>query len=152
MKRAAVVFGAGLLFGAGLVVSGMTDPRNVVGFLDFAGRWNPKLAFVMAGAVGVHAALLRLYARRRPAAATWRTGGRARLDAKLVVGSAIFGVGWGLSGYCPGPAITALGFGLPAALGFVAAMIAGARLGDRVLGRGAGDDQRRAEATCSAEG
>jgi len=148
VRRAAVVFGAGLLFGMGLVISGMTDPRNVVGFLDFTGRWNPKLAFVMAGAVGIHAVLLRLLARKRPLGATSRAGGRARIDAKLVVGSAIFGVGWGLSGYCPGPAITALGFGLPAAFGFVAAMIAGARLGDRVLGRGAGDAP---DTTCSAE-
>jgi uncharacterized membrane protein YedE/YeeE len=149
VRRAAVVFGAGLLFGAGLVVSGMTDPRNVVGFLDFAGRWNPKLAFVMAGAVGVHALLLRLHARRRGAAARSGPGARARIDAPLVCGAAIFGVGWGLSGYCPGPAITALGFGLPAAFGFVAAMIAGARLGDRVLARRAGGPD---DVTCSAEG
>ena len=148
MRRPLVVFGAGLLFGAGLVVSGMTDPRNVIGFLDFAGRWNPRLAFVMGGAVGVHALLLALIARRHGKAAPWRAGRGPRIDTKLLVGSAIFGVGWGLSGYCPGPAITALGFGLPAALGFVVAMIAGTRLGDLVLGRGADD---RGRATCSAE-
>jgi uncharacterized membrane protein YedE/YeeE len=117
---------AGALFGIGLVVSGMTDPRNVIGFLDVAGRWNPRLAAVMAGAVGVHAALLGLLARAG--------GGRGarllprrdnRIDRSLIVGSAIFGVGWGLSGYCPGPAIASLGFGARSAYVFVAAMIVG---------------------------
>jgi hypothetical protein len=148
VRRPLVVLGAGLLFGAGLVISGMTDPRNVIGFLDFAGRWNPRLAFVMAGAVGVHALLLAVIARRRGAQAPWRGAGRSRLDAKLVVGSAIFGVGWGLSGYCPGPAIAALGFGLPTAFGFVLSMIAGTRLGDLVLRRGADDP---GSVTCLAE-
>jgi uncharacterized membrane protein YedE/YeeE len=149
VRRAGAALGAGLLFGAGLVISGMTDPRNVVGFLDVAGRWNPKLAFVMAGAVGVHALLLRLLGRRFGGAAGSPGGARAGVDAKLIAGAAIFGVGWGLSGYCPGPAIASLGFGLPAAFGFVAAMIAGARVGDFVLARGADD---RADVTCSAEG
>jgi uncharacterized membrane protein YedE/YeeE len=126
------LFGAGALFGVGLILAGMTDPRNVIGFLDFAGQWNPRLAFVMAAAIAVHAGLLWATARRRGGASPWARR-PARLDAKLVVGAAIFGVGWGLSGYCPGPAITALGFGLPAAFGFVSAMIAGTLLGDVTL-------------------
>ena len=117
---------AGALFGAGLVLSGMTDPRNVLGFFDFSAAWNPRLVAVMAGAVGVHAALLALLARA--------AGGRGarllpprdnRVDRSLVAGAAIFGVGWGLSGYCPGPAIASLGTGARTAFAFVAAMIVG---------------------------
>ena len=117
---------AGALFGAGLVLSGMTDPRNVLGFLDFSAAWNPRLVAVMAGAVGVHAALLALLARA--------AGGRGarllpprdnRVDRSLVAGAAIFGIGWGLSGYCPGPAIASLGTGARTAFAFVAAMIVG---------------------------
>jgi uncharacterized membrane protein YedE/YeeE len=104
----------------------MTDPRNVIGFLDFSGHWNPRLVGVMAGAVGVHAGLLALLARTG--------GGRGarllparndRIDRSLIVGAAVFGVGWGLSGYCPGPAIASLGFGAQSAYAFVAAMIVG---------------------------
>ena len=125
-RRALGALVAGALFGLGLVVSGMTDPRNVIGFLDFSGHWNPRLVAVMAGAVGVHAALLVLLARAG--------GGRGarllpprnnQIDRSLIVGSAIFGVGWGLSGYCPGPAIASLGFGARSAYVFVAAMIVG---------------------------
>jgi len=125
-RRAAGALAAGLLFGAGVVVSGMTDPRNVIGFLDFTGQWNPRLLAVMAGAVGVHATLLALLARAG--------GGRGarllpprnnRIDRPLIVGAALFGVGWGLSGYCPGPALASLGFGARAAFVFVAAMIVG---------------------------
>jgi len=135
MRRRFALFGAGALFGVGLILAGMTDPRNVIGFLDFAGRWNPRLAFVMGGAIGVHATLLWATARRRGGAGPWARR-PARLDGKLMAGAAIFGVGWGLSGYCPGPAIVSLGFGLPAALGFVVTMIAGTLLGDAVLAAG----------------
>lgn len=125
-RRAIGALAAGLLFGAGLVVSGMTDPRNVIGFLDFSGHWNPRLIAVMAGAVGVHASLLALLARSG--------GGRGarllpprnnRIDRPLILGAALFGIGWGLSGYCPGPAIASLGFGSRTAFVFVAAMIVG---------------------------
>ena len=125
-RRAVGALAAGLLFGAGLVVSGMTDPRNVIGFLDFTGHWNPRLIAVMVGAVGVHATLLALLARAG--------GGRGarllpprnnRVDRPLIVGAALFGIGWGLSGYCPGPAIASLGFGARTAFVFVAAMIVG---------------------------
>jgi uncharacterized membrane protein YedE/YeeE len=128
-KRTLWTFAAGAMFGVGLVVSGMTDPRNVVGFLDFGGAFNPRLLAVMAGAVAVHAALLRLVASPgKP----FRTR-EPRIDRPLVLGSAIFGVGWGLSGYCPGPAITAAGLGAGAALGFLAAMIVGALAADRFV-------------------
>jgi uncharacterized membrane protein YedE/YeeE len=117
---------AGLLFGAGLVVSGMTDPRNVVGFLDFSGDWNPRLLAVMAGAVGVYASLLVLIGRAAGArAASLLPPRNSRIDKPLVLGAAVFGVGWGLSGYCPGPAIASLGFGARTALAFVVAMIVG---------------------------
>lgn len=117
---------AGALFGVGLVASGMTDPRNVIGFLDFSGHWNPRLVAVMAGAVGVHASLLALLGRVERLRRVRPLPSRKRpIDAALVAGAALFGVGWGLSGYCPGPAIVSLGFGVRTALAFVAAMIAG---------------------------
>ena len=127
---------AGALFGAGLVVSGMTDPRNVIGFLDFSGHWNPRLVAVMAGAVVVYAGMLRLLGPIvrgiRPLPAR-----NNRVDARLVAGAVIFGVGWGLSGYCPGPAIVSLGSGAYSALAFVAAMIVG------ILAAGAFSGRRR---------
>jgi uncharacterized protein len=116
---------AGTLFGVGLVVSGMTDPRNVVGFLDFFGQWNPSLAGVMAGAIAVHLTLLRLV-----------PGGKApvspgaRIDGALIAGAAIFGVGWGLGGYCPGPAIVSLGFRTLAPVAFVGTSVLGSLLAD----------------------
>jgi len=115
---------AGALFGAGLVVSGMTDPRNVIGFLDFSGHWNPRLVAVMAGAVVVYAGLLRLLGpivrgvRPLPARDN-------RVDARLVLGAAIFGVGWGLAGFCPGPALAGLASANPSVYLFVMAMLAG---------------------------
>jgi uncharacterized membrane protein YedE/YeeE len=134
MKTGLAAFAAGLLFGSGLMVSGMVDPRNVVAFLDFAGRWNPNLAAVMVGAIGVHALLLR-----RPGARSgWRplapSRGGPGIDAPLLIGSATFGVGWGLAGYCPGPAIVAVGFGAGRVLVFVVAMIAGTLLADALAG------------------
>ena len=127
---------AGALFGAGLVVAGMTDPRNVIGFLDFSGHWNPRLVAVMAGAVVVYAGMLRLLGPIvrgiRPLPAR-----NNRVDARLVAGAAVFGVGWGLSGYCPGPAIVSLGSGANSALAFVAAMIVG------ILAAGAFSGRRR---------
>jgi uncharacterized membrane protein YedE/YeeE len=130
MKKAWSALGAGLLFGVGLVVSGMADPRNVVGFLDVTGAggpWNPNLAAVMVGAIAVHAAALRL-GRRRLAFAVEREA--PWLDARLVVGAALFGVGWGIAGYCPGPSLVSLGFGATSAFVFVGAMIGGVLLGE----------------------
>jgi uncharacterized membrane protein YedE/YeeE len=127
---------AGVLFGAGLVISGMTDPRNVLGFLDFFGQWKPDLMAVMGGAVVVHALLLAVlrWARRGRGALPAPVGDR-RIDAPLVTGAAIFGVGWGLSGYCPGPSITALGFGSLSAVVFVTAMVVGLLAGSRLRQR-----------------
>ena len=118
---------AGLLFALGLGLGGMTDPARVLGFLDVAGAWDPSLAFVMAGALGTHALLRRLILRRaRPVLApAFPSFGATRPDARLVAGSALFGVGWGLAGYCPGPALTSVASGASTVLLFVAAMGAG---------------------------
>jgi len=133
MKRLAGALGAGLLFGVGLTYSGMVDPRNVVAFLDVTGRWNANLAGVMVGAIVVHAALLRLLGwRPTPASPAPRRPG---IDRRLLVGSAIFGVGWGLSGYCPGPAVVALGFGAGRAALFVVALLAGGLVADAIHDR-----------------
>jgi uncharacterized protein len=113
----------------------MTDPRNVVAFLDVTGRWSPNLAAVMVGAIGVHLAALRLLGARDPRLRPARDGAPL-LDARLAGGAAIFGVGWGLAGYCPGPAIVSLGFGSAAAWGFVAAMVVGVLLGESAARRG----------------
>ena len=111
---------AGVLFGAGLLVSGMSDPQVVLSFLDVAGHWNPALAFTMAGAIAV-AAPAFWWARRRASFVAVA----APIDARLLVGSALFGIGWGLAGICPGPGLLLLaGFTLPAWV-FVAAMALG---------------------------
>ncbi|HYQ27274.1 MAG TPA: DUF6691 family protein [Polyangiaceae bacterium] len=127
MKGLVTALGCGLLFGVGLCLSGMTDPANIIAFLDVSGKWSPNLAGVMLGAIAVHATWLRLTARS--ADGTAATGvlpaSGKRLDGALVGGAALFGVGWGVSGYCPGPALVALGSGAAGALVFVAAMAAG---------------------------
>ncbi len=118
---------AGVLFALGLVISGMTTPAKISAFLDIGGAWDPSLAFVMAAAIGVHAPLVRLVRGRRAplfdTAFHWPT--KHTIDPALVGGAAIFGVGWGLSGYCPGPALVSLGTGATPVLVFVAAMAAG---------------------------
>jgi uncharacterized protein len=124
-------FGVGLIFGLGLLISGMSDPAKVLNFLDFAGiasrKWDPSLAFVMAGAIAVTFVGFEWILRRpRPLfAEAFHLPNKQELDLRIVSGPAIFGVGWGLAGFCPGPALTALGFGSPAAMTFVAAMLAG---------------------------
>jgi uncharacterized membrane protein YedE/YeeE len=118
--------GAGLLFGVGLVVSGMTDPHRVRAFLDFAGQWNPSLAGVMAGAIAVHGTALWLERRRLGTT----IDARAPLDARLIGGAAVFGVGWGLAGYCPGPAIVSLGLAPARSWVFFATMAVGVVLGE----------------------
>lgn len=128
MKRAGMALVglvAGLLFGAGLVVSGMTEPAKVRGFLDFGGSWDPTLAFVMGGAIAVHFTAYRLIrGRRAPVLGeSFQIPTRKDIDAKLLAGAALFGLGWGLGGYCPGPAVTSLTTGAPAVLAFVAAML-----------------------------
>lgn len=127
MRSSLSAFLSGLLFALGLGLGGMTDPANVLGFLDVAGDWDFRLVFVMAGAVAVHAALRPLILQReRPLfAAKFPSFALSRVDRKLLAGSALFGVGWGLGGYCPGPALTSLSTGAPQAVLFVAAMFAG---------------------------
>jgi uncharacterized membrane protein YedE/YeeE len=129
-------FVAGALFGVGLMLSGMTSPHKVAAFLDVGGGWDPSLAFVMVGAIGVFALVYRLVARRGRTVA----GGPLHLpttryvDGQLVTGAAVFGVGWGLAGYCPGPAlVTAASGALPGVI-FVVAMIAGMAIAGRRAG------------------
>ena len=118
---------AGALFALGLVISGMTTPRTVTAFLDVTGAWDPQLAFVMAGAIAVHAPVVWLMRRRsRPLLdAKFHWPEQQRIDARLVGGSALFGIGWGLSGYCPGPALVSAGGGAMPVLVFVGAVIVG---------------------------
>ena len=125
--NALAAFAAGLVFGIGLILSGMTDPGKVIGFLDVAGRWDPSLAFVMAGAILVGFFAFRLAGRRGRsfAGGAMQLPTRRDIDARLVAGSAVFGIGWGLAGFCPGPALVALGAGIDQAALFVAAMLAG---------------------------
>lgn len=125
-----ISFLAGLIFGIGLIISGMADPAKVLAFLDVAGLWNPSLIVVMAGAIGV-GFFAFLWAKSRK---TTLLGGEMKLpsatkiDRRLIIGAVIFGTGWGIAGFCPGPALVGLGMGLPKALIFVAAMLAGMAL------------------------
>ena len=118
---------AGLVFGLGLIVSGMANPAKVLGFLDLAGEWDPSLAFVMAGAiaVGFFAFLIAKNRTRSFIGAEMKLPTASAIDSRLLVGSALFGAGWGVAGFCPGPGLVALGMGEPKALVFVAAMLAG---------------------------
>lgn len=120
-------FLVGLVFGIGLIVSGMTDPGKVIGFLDLFGAWDPSLAFVMGGAIMVGAVAFWL-ARQRTQnflGSAMRLPSSRDIDRRLIGGSLMFGAGWGLAGFCPGPAIVAFGAGLPKAVVFVVAMLAG---------------------------
>ena len=128
--RIFAALGCGAVFGLGLAISGMMNPAKVIGFLDVAGSWDPTLALVMGGALLVAIPAYRMIlARRRPVLADgFSLPTRTKLDAPLILGSALFGVGWGLVGFCPGPAVAAVVTGLPAVLGFVAAMLAGMAL------------------------
>ena len=118
---------AGLVFGLGLIVSGMANPAKVLGFLDLAGAWDPSLAFVMAGAIAVAAFAFAL-ARKRTVSflgTTMKLPGSRDIDRRLMIGSVLFGIGWGVAGFCPGPGLVALGMGEIKALVFVAAMLLG---------------------------
>jgi len=117
---------AGFLFAIGLAVSGMTLPSKVTGFLDITGAWDPSLAYVMGGAVAVYAVAYQLRRRRRRPlfAPTFADAPASPVDARLLVGSALFGVGWGLAGYCPGPALVSLATGSTHAIVFCVAMVA----------------------------
>ena len=118
---------AGLVFGLGLIVSGMADPAKVLGFLDLSGAWDPSLAFVMAGAIAV-GALAFAVARKRTVSflgAAMKLPTSPDIDSRLVIGSVVFGIGWGVAGFCPGPGLVALGMGEAKALVFVVAMLVG---------------------------
>jgi len=124
----------GLVFGFGLALSGMTDTNKVLGFLDFTGAWQPTLAFVMGGAVLVTVISFRFVLRRpRPLFdAQFHLPEKRAIDARLLTGAALFGIGWGLYGYCPGPALTSLIYGNGDTMLFVAAMLVGMALASRV--------------------
>ena len=127
MKRNALVLLAGFLFGAGLAISGMTNPAKVIGFLDVTGNWDPTLAFVMGGAVGVFG-IGALLLRGLPKAES------DPISKPLVIGSALFGIGWGLSGFCPGPALANLALLRSEVLWFIPAMAIGMILAQRIFG------------------
>jgi uncharacterized membrane protein YedE/YeeE len=136
LKSNAAAFGAGAMFGIGLAISGMTMPSKVIGFLDFAGRWDASLLFVMAGAVGVHFLAHRVLAKRKPLfAAKHDLPTRRDLDKRLLAGAAIFGVGWGLAGFCPGPAIVTAASGELTAIVFVVGMLLGIFAEKAILAR-----------------
>jgi uncharacterized membrane protein YedE/YeeE len=137
MKSALVAFLSGTVFAVGLILAGMTQPAKVIGFLDVAGAWDPSLAFVMVGAIGVHALTRRMVLRRgKPfGAESFDEPAMRPLDAGLVAGGALFGVGWGVAGYCPGPALVALGTGSAPAVVFVAGTLIGMGTCSLVRGR-----------------
>jgi uncharacterized membrane protein YedE/YeeE len=127
MTRIIASLVSGLIFGLGLIVSGMVNPAKVLGFLDIAGDWDPSLAFVMGGAVVVTFLGFKLLGTKpRPVFAErfhWPTA--SEIDSKLIVGSALFGAGWGLGGFCPGPAIASIGLMRPGTFIFIVAMVVG---------------------------
>jgi uncharacterized membrane protein YedE/YeeE len=138
MQRTLVALACGLVFGAGLAISGMTNPARVLGFLDVAGAWDPTLVFVMGGGLAVTAVG---YAWARRNSAPWLGGRfgwptRAGVDARLVGGAVLFGIGWGLVGLCPGPALANLARGSARVTIFVAAMVV-AVVAHRLATRGA---------------
>lgn len=130
MRSNLVAFVSGLLFAVGLALAGMTHPQKVLAFLDPTGGWDPSLAFVMVGAIGVCAIAFRFILRRaRPRfAAEFALPERTQVDGRLVVGAALFGLGWGLGGFCPGPAVVSAVTGAVPALVFLGAMLAGMAL------------------------
>jgi uncharacterized membrane protein YedE/YeeE len=141
-------FVSGLVFGLGLILAGMANPSKVLGFLDLAGNWDPSLAFVMGGAIAVATGAFAL-ARRRARSilgAPMQLPTARDIDARLVLGSLAFGSGWGIAGFCPGPALVAVGAGLSQAVIFVAAMLVGMlgyELFNRVLANAGRHPQQR---------
>ena len=127
MKFSVAAFLSGLIFGLGLILSGMANPEKVLGFLDLAGLWDPSLAFVMGGAILVGLVAFTV-ARKRTLSFlgfNMKLSASTHIDSRLVVGSLMFGVGWGIAGFCPGPGLVALGAGELKAVVFVSSMVAG---------------------------
>jgi uncharacterized membrane protein YedE/YeeE len=135
MKPVIAAFVCGLVFACGLGIGGMTQPAKVVGFLDVFGAWDPSLAFVMGGAVATHAILRVLVMRRSQPVfeARFSLPTLSTLDGRLLAGAALFGAGWGIAGFCPGPAIVASGAGGRAAIVVAVAMLVGMLVQSRVL-------------------
>ncbi|HEY7776145.1 MAG TPA: DUF6691 family protein [Kineobactrum sp.] len=129
MKPALSALAAGLLFGAGLLISGMANPAKVIGFLDLGGHWDPSLALVMASAILVSWLGVR-FAARRAACPVEDTPANSGITRQLLGGSALFGIGWGITGFCPGPAVAALGMGFWPAAVVVIGMLAGLWVGN----------------------
>ena len=146
MSKGITAFISGALFAAGLGIGGMTQPAKVIGFLDLAGAWDPSLAFVMLGALGLNIVLFRFILRRVGPifGGVFQLPHRQDIDPRLVTGAALFGVGWGLAGYCPGPGLSALAAGRTPALVFVATMAVG-MLAQRWLDLALEGASRRAE-------
>jgi hypothetical protein len=130
-------FVIGMVFGFGLTISEMINPARVIGFLDVTGRWDPTLAFVMAGALAVTLPAFSIILRRaRPVLSRqFYLPTKSKIDRAVIFGAAIFGVGWGLAGFCPGPALAGLASGDPGVFLFVAAMIAGQWIGAKMYGQ-----------------
>ena len=143
MKTVASSLLSGFIFGLGLAVSQMIDPARVIGFLDVAGRWDATLLFVMGGALAVTVpGFPMILSRQHPLLAPkFSLPAKTEIDRPLIIGAAIFGVGWGLAGFCPGPALAALASLSPSVVLFVAAMIAGQWLASRVELRSRGASQ-----------
>ncbi len=139
-RSALLGLSCGLVFAAGLVLSGMSDPARVLGFLDVAGDWDPRLALVMVGAIGVHFTWLRLAVRfQGPTARAFSAAPHAPVTRSLILGAVLFGVGWGLAGYCPGPAVVSLGLGVREGSVFLAAMLGGMGLFQLLASRSAAE-------------
>jgi len=144
MKLVSALCG-GLLFGLGLAMSGMLDPVRVQGFLDVAGAWDPSLVFVLGGAVLVSTVAYRMsrHMARPLFAPKFDIPTNRRIDTRLLGGAALFGIGWGLSGFCPGPALASLSLGLAGSVIFVAAMLVGMWLHATLTTQAAADDGQR---------
>ncbi len=149
MHRIIAPFLGGLVFALGLGLSGMTDANKVIGFLNLAGDWDPSLAFVMMGAIGVHLVMYRMILKRQSPlfADRFYIPTRRDISAQLLVGAALFGVGWGLGGFCPGPGLVSLVSFDPAAGVFVASMLGG-MLMHSLLSLPSRRARKPAEATC----
>ncbi len=133
--NAAIALVSGLLFGVGLMAAGMTTPSKVKGFLDLFGQWDPSLALVMGGAIAVGLGAFAIAKRRTHAwsGAPMELPKSTTVDGRLLLGGVLFGAGWGIAGLCPGPALVAAGAGSLSALGFVAAMLVGMAVYDKLL-------------------